>query len=199
MKYHTVKRLAAVSAVALALVFGAHEANAQTTAQIGSSFATAAALASAPVSDIDFGTWVINLDAAEDATLTLGADIGAPPPDATVGGVTAASVVVNTVDSANSGQVTVTAPIATDLEIQGVVSTDYPDVNLSLGGLTFPDFNTSDAALPVAYNGTLITVQAANTAETIAIGGVLTITDNPAEATAFTGVTGAVVDISFRY
>lgn len=194
-KYQTIKRMAAVGAVALTLALGVQTANADTQTTIGADFTTAVGLTSAPVSDMDFGTWVVNVQGGDTITLTLDADIGAAPPDATVGGNTA-STVVNTLDSANSGQFTVTAPIATTLEIQGSVTTPFAEPTISLGGLTYTDSNTNDAALPAAYNGSVVDVTVAGVPETIALGGVLTITASPPEARSFGD---AIITVGLRY
>lgn len=193
MNYSQLKRLAAVSAVALVLAFGAQPANAQVNADVGALFATAAALSAADGTDMDFGTWVANIQSAETPTLVLTSLVAGVPPVPTIGGVTN-SVVVNTVAPASSGTVVVTSPIATDLEIQGSVTTPFGEANLSLGSLTFTDIDTPDDPLPAAFDGTVVSAIAGDT--TIGIGGTLTILDNVAEGATFTD---AVVQVGFRY
>lgn len=197
MDFRHIKKLAAVSAVALSFAFGAQDANAQTTAQIGATLTTAAGLSSAAGNNLDFGTWVINRQSGETITLPLlSLPTGAAPAVPIPGGVTN-SVVVNTVAPAASGTVTVTSPIATDLEIQGVISTNFAEATLTLGTLTYSDFDTANGALPAAYDGTVVTAQTGGAAETIGIGGTITIAGgNPPEATTFND---AVIDVSFRY
>lgn len=188
------KKLALLGCVAsLAAVASA---NAQTTSQIGASFSTAAALSSVAVSDIDFGTWAVNIAGGNTPTITQGAVTSGAPAVGTVGGVTT-SVVSNTVAPANSGVIEVTSPVATTLQISGSVSTDFASPVLSLSNIVFTDTVLTDTAVPAAFNGvTRATIVTGGVAEPIGFGGRITITGTPPAGTTFND---AVVDVSFTY
>ena len=200
MNFSTFKKLSVTSAVALTLFAGA-EAHAQaTTASVATTFSTAAALASASVTGMDFGTWAINVDGGDTLTLPLLAtNTGAAPAAPVCGGVVDPSTICsNTVAPAQTGEVTVTSPITGNLQIEGTVTTDFADPTLSLGSLTFTDSVSTDVAVPGAFDGvTFAVVQVAGAAERIGIGGTLTITGGtPAAGATFND---AVADISFTY
>ncbi len=196
MKFHKFTKLALLAAVVTVALYSIHDTQAQTTSQIGATFSTAAALTSAPVSDIDFGTWAVNISGGNTPTITQGAVTSGAPPVGTVGGVTT-SVVSNTVAPANSGVIDVTSPVATTLQIQGSVTTDFADANLSLSNIVFTDTVLTDTAVPAAFNGvTRATIVTGGVAEPIGFGGRLTISGTPTAGTTFND---AVVDISFTY
>lgn len=198
MKYHTVKRLAAVGAVALALALGVHDANAQATATIGADFSTAAALAAAAGNDIDFGTWVASVQAPDTAlVIALGAVNTGSPAVPTPTGSTV-STIVNTVAPGPGGSVTVTSPIATTVEIQGTIAADFSDGDLTLSNLVYTDTVVTDTAIPAAFDGTTVaTITAPAAPETIGIGATLTIgPGSPAEGTGFSD---GSVTIDFIY
>lgn len=200
MNFSTLKKLAVTSAVALTLFAGA-DAHAQaTTTNIGSTFSTAAALASATVTGLDFGSWAINIAGGDTLALPLlSTNTGAAPPASVCGGVVdPATICTNTVAPATTGEVTVTSPITGNVQVQGNVTTDFADPTLSLGSLTFTDSVSSNVALPAAYDGaTFVVVQVAAAAERVGIGGTLTITGGtPAAATTFND---AITEIGFTY
>jgi len=197
MNFSTFKKLAVTSAVALTLFAGA-PSNAQVTSQIGATFGTAASLASAPGLDLDFGTWAINVGGADNFTIPVDAVIaGAPPVPSCAGVADAASLCINTIAPANSGTVTVTTPAATTVQISGAVATDFSDPLLSLGSLTYTDSIVTDGTIPaVTSPATLATTTTGGAAETVAIGGTLTITGTPAASATFND---ALIDITFQY
>lgn len=200
MNFSTLKKLAVTSAVALTLFAGA-EANAQaTTTTIGGTFSTAAALTSASVTGLDFGTWAINIAGGDTLTLPLlSTNTGAAPATPICGGVVdAATICTNTVAPAQTGEVTVTSPIAGNLQVQGNVTVDFTDASLSLGTLTFTDGTSTNTALPAAYDGaTFVNVVTGAVAERVGIGGTLTISGaTPAAASTFADAT---VEIGFTY
>ncbi len=190
------KKLALLCAVGVGALSLAQNTNAQTTSQIGASFTTAAALASAAVSDIDFGTWAVNIDGGDTPTIAQGAVTSGAPAVGTVSGASN-SVLTNTVAPASSGVIDVTAPVATTLQIEGSVSTDFSDTNLSLSNIVFTDTVLTNTAVPASFNGiTRATVTTGGSAEPIGFGGTLTISGTPAAGTTFDD---AVIDISFTY
>lgn len=198
MNFSTIKKLAVTSAVALTLFAGA-TADAQVTSSIGATMTTAAALASAPGNDIDFGTWAINVGGTDTLTIALDAVVaGAPPVPACGGQTDAATLCINTVAPANSGTVTVTTPAATTVQINGTVATDFSDGTLSLGSLIYTDTVATNTAIPaVTSPATLVTTTAGGVAETVAIGGTLTIaTGTPAASTTFAD---PAIDITFQF
>lgn len=198
MNFSTLKKLALTSAVALTFVAGPAQAQV-VTSQIGATFTTAAALATAPGLDIDFGEWAINNGGGADTfTIALDAVTAGAPPLPVCGGVADAnSICSNLTPPANSGTVTVTSPVATTVQIQGSVSTDFTDANLSLGSLIYTDTLATNVAIPAAFDGTSVTTTVAGAAETVGIGGTLTISvGTPAPATTFND---AVIDIDFQY
>lgn len=174
---------------------------AQTTSQIGANFTTAAALTSAPGTDIDFGTWAVNIAGGDTPTITQGAvTSGAPTVGAVAGVVDGSTIVSNTVAPANSGIINVTAPVATTLQIQGSVTTDFSDPNVSLSNLVFTDTVLTNTAVPATFNGvTRATVVTGGVAEPIGFGGTLTLGGGGGTPAAGTTFNDAVIDISFTY
>ena len=195
------KKLALLGAVAAVAVAGSQSVEAQTTSQIGATFTTAAALSSVNVNDIDFGTWAVNIAGGDTPTITQQAvTAGAPPVGSVAGVVDAATIVSNTVAPANSGTIDVTSPIATTLQIQGSVTTDFADADLSLSNIVFTDTVLSNTAVPAAFNGvTRTTIVTGGVAETVAFGGTLTIGGGGGTPAAGTTFNDAVIDISFTY
>ena len=201
MKKSYIKKLALLGAVSMVALYGAKELKAQTTSQIGATFTTAAALSSVAVSDIDFGTWAVNIAGGDTPTITQGAVTSGAPAVGTVAGVVdAATVVSNTVAPANSGVIDVTSPIATTLQIEGNVTTDFTDADISIGSIVFTDTVLTNTAVPAAFNGvTRVTVLNGGVAESIGFGGTLTLGGGggtPAPGTVFND---AVIDISFTF
>lgn len=199
MKTCNLKKLALLSAVALTVGIGG--AQAQTTAQIGGQVSTAAALASAAGNNIDFGTWAMNIAGGDTPTLALTAVTAGSPPVPVPGGVVdPTTVMTNTVVPGVGGNVTVTSPIATTLQIEGNVTTDFVDGNLSLGTLVYTDTVATNVAIPAAFDGaTFATVVAGGVAETVGIGGTLTVGGGGGTPAAATTFNDALVDISFTY
>ena len=198
MNFSTIKKLAITSAVALTLTVGG-QTQAQVTTTISATFTTAAGLATAGVTGLDFGTWAINVAGGDTLTLPLlSTNSGAAPAVPVCAGVVdAATVCTNTVAPAQTGEVTVTSPITGNVQVQGNVTTDFADANLSLGSLTFTDGTSTNTALPAAYDGaTFVNVTTAAVAERVGVGGTLTITNTPADTTVFND---AVVEIGFTY
>ncbi|MCK5375102.1 MAG: hypothetical protein KAJ40_07445 [Alphaproteobacteria bacterium] len=196
MKIHHIKKLALLGAVSAIAFINVQDSQAQTTSQIGATFSTAAAITSANVTDMDFGTWAVNIGGGDTPTITQGAVTSGAPIVGTVGGA-GSSVVSNTVAPAASGVINVTAPVATTLQIEGNVTTDFTDANLSLSNIVFTDTILTDTAVPAAYNGvTRATIVTGGIAEPIGFGGTLTISGTPTAGTVFSD---AVIDISFTY
>lgn len=200
MKVLNLKTLALVSATALTLGFGVNHAHAQASATIGSTFSTAAALAAAAGTDLDFGTWAVNIAGGDTPTITQAATTGAPTVGVVGGVVDASTVVQNTTLPATAGTVDVTSPITGTVQIQGSVTTDFSAPNVSLGSLTYTDAIVTDVAVPAAYNGTdFVTIQNAGVAETVGFGGELTLGGGGGTPPAGTAFTDAVIQVSFTY
>ena len=198
----SIKKLMLTAGVlALGVGVGLQAVNAQTTSQIGAVFTTAAALTSVNVLDIDFGTWAVNIAGGDTPTITQGAvTAGAPATGTTAGIVDGFTVVTNTVAPANSGTIDVTAPVATTLQIEANVTTDFSDPDISLGSLVFTDTVLTDTAIPTSFNGvTVVTIVAGGVAETIGFGGQLTLGGGAGTPAAGTIFNDAVVDVSFTY
>lgn len=200
MNFRTIKTLAMTSAVSLALLAGANQAHAQATAQIGATFITGAGIVAAAGNGIDFGTWVVNIPAADNGNVTIplaAVVAGAPGVPVPLGATDPATVVVNTVAPGNGGSVTVTTATPLALQISGVVTTDFTDPTISLGSLVFTDSNDTNTAIPAAPDAaTFADTQVATVAETIGIGGTLTFVTSPAASTTFSD---ALVDITFNF
>lgn len=200
MKVLNLKTLALAAVMALTLGFGVNHANAQASATIGSTFSTAAALAAAAGTDLDFGTWAINLAGGDNPTITQAATLGAPVTGTVAGVVDASTIVTNTVAPATAGTVTVNSPITGTVQIQGNVTTDFSAPNVSLGTLTYTDTVVTDVAIPAAYNGTdFVTINAAGVDETVGIGGQITLGGGGGTPPASTAFTDAVIQIDFTY
>ena len=200
MKVLNLKTLALGCAMAVTLGFGVNHANAQATATIGSTFTTAAALAAAAGNDLDFGEWAVNIAGGDTPTITQAATTGAPA-IGTVGGVVdAATVVTNVTPPATAGSVDVTSPITGTLQLQGSVTTDFSDPNISLASLTYTDTVVTDVAVPAGFNGTdFITITTAGVAETIGFGGELTLGGGGGTPAAATAYNDAVIQLDFTY
>lgn len=198
MNFFTIKKLAVTSAVALTLFAGAHSAQAQVSSNIGATFSTAAALSTAPGTDLDFGTWAVNRGGTDTFVINLApAPTGAPPLPTCSGVTDAQSICLNTVAPVSSGTVTVTSPVATTVEIQAVINTNFGGF-LALSNLTFTDSNVVASVIPTTFSpATVATITTPNVAENIGIGGRLTIAGGtPAASTTFSDPD---ITVSFRY
>ena len=198
------KTVMATAAVAL-MAFGAGTpADAQVTQQFTASFITAAALTTAPGTNLDFGTWAVSILDGETITVTIpptlgGGAPGVPTPALTAAGGTGGqqSLFTNTVAPASSGTFTVTTPVNTTLQISGSVSTDFPEANVSMNNLMYDTATEGVTAVPGAFTGgTIVTTQTGGTPEEIAIGADLVISGTIPEATTFGPAT---VDINLQY
>jgi hypothetical protein len=195
MDFRHFKKLATVSAVALTVALGVTtDAQAQTTAQLGATFATAAGLASAFVANLDFGTWFVAHQGADTPTIAVTATAGVPP--LPVVGTPGTSTVVNTVPPAQSGQVTVTSPIAGTVVVFGTIVQDFTSPILTLSALTYEDTVVNNAALPAVAGADVVTVLTGGVAEPVYIGGTLTISGQPGASTTFND---ADIDVTFQY
>ncbi|NCT40491.1 MAG: hypothetical protein GW778_02375 [Alphaproteobacteria bacterium] len=197
MNFSTIKKLAVTSAVALTLFVGA-PADAQVTSSITGTFATASALSTSAGTALDFGTWAINVGGTDSLTIPIAPALTGSPPVPTCGGQSdAATLCINTVPPATSGTVTVTTPTATTVQISAVISSNFVDSTLTLGSLTYTDSVVTAGAIPaVTSPGTLATTTSA-AAETIAIGGTLTIAGGTPAASG--SYTASAIDVSFQY
>ena len=197
MNFSTIKKLAITSAVALTMFAGAN-AQAQDSAQIGATFATAAGITATAGNDMDFGTWVVNNTAPDTVTLTLGAVTAGNPAIPAPGGVVdATTVIVNTVAPGPGANVLVQTATPLEIQIQADVTTDFTDGALSLGSLRFTDSDDTNTAIPTTYDGTTVNTTAGGVDETIGIGGVLTISGNT--ATNPGTFNDALIDIDFTF
>jgi len=201
----TKNKMMATAAIAV-MAFGiSNSANAQVNQQMGVTFGTAAALAIGASTDIDFGTWVVDIQDSETITLTVPPVLGGAAPTVTVandqgGDTTDDSVVIETTPSTNSGSVTVTTPLTVDnqpLQIRAVITTDLTDTSLSIGNLMYiTATETTPAAIPTAFGAAVATAILGGTPEEVAIGGDLVISGAIAESATFSD---AVIDLFFQY
>lgn len=207
MDFTFTKKLVMTSAVALSLLIGSNTAQAQLASppEISASFATAAALTAAAGNDIDFGTWVVELDGIENPTITVVPNLAGAPTVNLLGATN--STVVNTVASANAGSVTVTTPTGTPsrvIDMSFTLDSDFDETDLSLGSLTYVTATeTVASAIPATLTGSDdVTVAVGGTPETVGIGGTLTLgggDDVLAASTTFGGSGDVVIILDFAY
>ncbi len=201
MKVLNLKTIALGTAMVLTLGFGVNHANAQATATIGSTFTTAAALSAAAGTDLDFGTWAINIAGGDTPTIAQAATLGAPAVGTVASVVDPSTIVTNTVAPATAGTVDVTSPITGAIvQIQGNITSDFSAPNVSLGSLTYTDTVATNVAVPAAYDGaTFITINASGVAETVGFGGTLTLGGGGGTPPAATAFSDAVIQFDFSY
>lgn len=199
MDFSNLKKLAMVSAVALTLTYGVHDANAQVSATVGVDFATAAGLSAASDRRLNFGTWVVNIGTGETPVFDQPATVAAGTAVANVTGITGASTIVNTVPG-ESGSVTVTGPAVTDVVIFGTATDNFAsNADLSISQITFIDTNTgTETNLPATAGTDTVNLASAPAAETIGIGGLLEIANEGAALTDATAYTGEIT-VTFQY
>lgn len=187
MYVQSMKSLAVLGAFALMLAFSTN-ANAQTTVQ--ASITTNAAITVADGVDMDYGTWFLAVNGADDFLLTM----------TTAGVVTASgnvtSTATNIVPAVGAGTVTVTTPTGTTntvLQMTRSAIIDFPDA-----GLTFQ--NTTYGTAAQGANQALgvvavpVTVATGGTPQTVSFGGQINVSATPADATHLASFT-----VSFAY
>ncbi len=192
MRRNTLKLLAFTSAVALSMSLS-NNSFAQTET-VNATLITSSAITTTDTSDMDFGTWLIQLTAAEIAddgiTITLSDDQTAT---ATAGDIDNASQVVQITAPATEGVVNVQIPAPGNLTMTRGALTDFVDAALSLTTVTWNTASTASATIAAAGTGT-VTVLAGSTDERIDFGGIVTATDTPGD-----GTHSASFDVTFTY
>ncbi len=193
MRRNTLKLMALTSAIALSFAF-TNNSFAQTET-VNATLITSSAITSADVSDMDFGTWLIQLTAAEISangiTITLTDDQSAT---STAGSIDNSSQVVQITAPASEGVVTVQTPAPSTLTMSTGTLTDFTDPGLTLSSVTWNSASTPSATIAMSSSAT-VTVTAGATDERIDFGGVITADgSNPVD-----GTHTASFDVTFTY
>ena len=171
----------------------------QTTTRIGAHFATAPALTSVAVNDIDFGTWVVNIAGEDTPSIALKAGkSGAPEVPSPNGVSNPGTIIRNTIAPKHAGEVLIHSPITGSLQIKASVLSDFSDPSLSLTNLVYTDSSVSDIPIPQNFDGaTFVTIN--DNTETIWIGGTLKMGLSGKAPNPDTTFNDAVIELSFSY
>ncbi len=206
MRNPTYLKLLACAAI-MATSVATYKQSEAATASVGATFTTSSAITVTQVSDIDFGTWFINVDQADGTVgdaiaLTLNPTTGLVSTvitDGTDRGTTLEGTATEITASASVGEVTIQTPAAAAVDMFADI-TDFGGPALTMSAITY-DFvkgGFSDTT------GTLDTVASTN-AETVTttggaddqllLGATLTISEDVVDNT----YTGASVLITVQY
>jgi hypothetical protein len=195
MKLTKLKKLAAVSAVALTMALTTGNANAQVE-NMTATLTTSSAITTAFVTGIDFGEYFINFAAATTPILRASAALGGPATTTQVG-VLGASQVVQITAPATQGEITVQTPAPSVLQMVMSNFTDIPDAGLSLTSIRYDTATEPVTAVPTGVMPTpaqTVTVLAGATDEIVQFGGDIAVTATPADAAHV-----ADFDVTFSY
>jgi hypothetical protein len=159
------------------------KANAQSET-LNATLATSSAIDTVVVTNLDFGEFLVRWVTPDTPTLTL-SSTGAVT--TTIAGVVNSTIVQITAP-ANRGEVTVEIPagnVIMDLNRSAI--TDFTDAALTLSSVTYTTATqTVSAAIPASPATAPVTVVAADTPESILIGGVIDISGIPVDNAAHT-------------
>lgn len=171
----------------------------QTTSQIGARFATAPALSSSAVTDLDFGTWAVNIGGSDTPSFSVHSDSGGMPSVASLSGVAHPSTVVeNTIPPSHPGEVLLTSPIPGAIQISANVIADFSHPSVSLQNLVYTDSASSNVALPSSFDGSTF-VNVSGASERIFIGGTLALGQGGSNVPEDTEFSDAIIEVSFSY
>lgn len=192
MELKTMKTLALTSAVALGIAAsGPVQAQVETiTAQL----ITSSAITSNTVSNMDFGTWLVQFAGSDAPVITLTDD--ASVASTQTGTIANGSQVVQITAPATEGVITVQIPAPGALTMTASNFSDIVDAGLSLDSVTYRTASENGTVVSSGAVDTAdtITVLAAATDETVRFGGNINISSTPADATHT-----ASMDITFSY
>ncbi len=190
MKSSPLKLMAFTGAVALGFA-GAKTVTAQT---VVATIITSSAITTTDGTDMDFGTWLVQLDGTDTATFTMN-DSGAFSVVAAGTATTSGnSQVVNITPGAQRGTVLVQTPAASVLQMTRGSNVAFTDGGVALTSVTYNTTTEGSNALGTTATVT-VTVTGAATDETVSFGGVVTMgTAQPAD-----GTHTASFDVTFAY
>ena len=190
MKRAPLKILAFSSIFALGLATAQHS-HAQTET-VNAQLITTSAISTTDVSDMDFGTWLIQFVAGDTPALTLTND-GTTTTTQT-GSVANGSQVINITPTTTEGVVNVQTPAPAALTITRSSSSDFTDTNLSLTDTDYRTATDGNNALDGDTDTGTVTTTVAATDEAVTFGGIIAITGTPADNTH-----AAQFDVTFTY
>ncbi len=196
---HHIKNIAIFVLVFIVMQAYAYIAVAQTTSRIGARFATAPAISSTSISDIDFGTWAVDIANGDRPSIRISAapsgSIMVPVPS---GISNSGTIIRNTIAPQHAGEILIQSPIVGKLQVSASVLSNFSDPNISLSRLTFSDSVSDQARLPEDFDGTtFITMN--ETSEHIWIGGTLTLGQGGGVPLPDTVFDDAVIEINVSY
>lgn len=177
MRHNTLKLLAFTGAIALG--FGISSTSFAETAAVPAVLTTNNAISVVLGDTLDFGTWTLTHGgggAPDDITLVMDPLLGTVTPT-----VPAASNGVEITAGLQAGSIVVTTPAAATLNIFGSVTNlmTPSDAGLLLGAATYSYAGGATTVLPAA-TGTE-TVAATGGADTVRVGGTVTVSGTPAD------------------
>ncbi|MFP4097151.1 MAG: hypothetical protein ACLFU1_00005 [Alphaproteobacteria bacterium] len=188
MKRMTLRLLACAGIAAFGTAALSTDAFAQVSATVPITVSQSATITVANDTDIAYGTWMLVHDGSNDITLDMATDGTVTP---TAGGDSqAVEVAAGTV-----GAITVTAPAAGDLTI----CSDAPSAMSDAANYAFtlPVYQyaggAADQALPLC-SGSPDTVSATGAADTVSLGGLMTVSGTPAD-----GAASGTIDIDIDF
>ncbi|MEZ5814799.1 MAG: hypothetical protein R3E13_08830 [Alphaproteobacteria bacterium] len=194
MKPISTKALAFASALVLGTAISSGSAIAQTET-VNAQLITSSAITTVDVSDMDFGTYLIQFTAGDTPVLNLTNDGSVLVTQ--VGSVANGSQVVQITAPATEGVVTVDVPAPASLTMTASAFTDIVDAGLTLDVATFRTASENGSVITggaVDAADTITVVTGGGTPETVTFGGQIDISATPADATHT-----AQFDVTFSY
>ncbi len=192
MRRNTLKLMALTSVVALGFAF-TNDSFAQVET-VNATLTTSSAITTTDVSDMDFGTWLVQIgttdDTENDVTITLSNDGTAT---ATKAGITDSQVTQITAP-ATEGVVNVQTPAPSSLTMTRSGTSDFADASLGLTTTSYRTASEGPNAINADTDSGTVTVTAGATDEAVRFGGVITFQSTPPDATHT-----ASFDVTFTY
>ncbi len=207
MKNPTYLKLLACAAI-MATGVATYKQSEAATASVGATFTTSSAITVTQVSDIDFGTWFVDIDQA-DGTVgdtvvmvlnpTTGA-VTATPTDAGDTGTTIESTATEITASASVGEVTINTPAAAAVDVFADI-TDFGGPALTMSAITFDFLKGGFSDTTGTLNATtgaatsLTTTGGTGNDDRLLLGATLTISEDIVDNT----YNGASVLVTVQY
>ncbi len=182
MELKSMKTLAATSAVALVLAAYTPQLATAQPVTVNATMTTVSGITTTDDADMDFGTWIIQLDGAETAIFTL-TDDASNTVTRTGGTMTAASTVVNITPSASEGQLSVATPGAANLTATRTGAAAFLPAASNLAISTVTVNPTTGASGALSTDGANMVIASTAVPNVINIGGTLTASATPPDNT----------------
>lgn len=194
MNFKTFKQVAVIGTAIVALGYMSDVAKAAPTATVTASITTSSTITALTGVNMDFGTWLVGVHAADAPTITMNSATGAY----TIGAVGSSQIKNLGAATGTPGSATITLPTGADgivVQMSLDTLTDFPGASgLSMTGITYSTLTEADTAIIQGGATQPVTNVLGGAPETIKFGGTITATATPTD-----GNYAGSIDVSFDY